>query len=135
MIENIIKGICMLINFYLFICFLGPHLWMEVPRLGVEPELQLPAYATATAKPHLSHICDLHHSLWQHQILNPLSEARDRICILMDISQVCNMLSYNGNFNKLLNKQNISISTDRIFISYVSLGHNRQKLFNLYFMV
>ena len=31
-------------------CFLGPHLWhMEVPRLGVESELQLPAYATATA--------------------------------------------------------------------------------------
>ena len=30
-------------------CFLGPHLWhMEVPRLGVEWELQLPAYTTAT---------------------------------------------------------------------------------------
>ena len=29
---------------------LGPHLWhMEVPRLGVESELQLPAYTTATA--------------------------------------------------------------------------------------
>ena len=28
--------------------FLGPHLWhMEVPRLGIELELQLPAYATA----------------------------------------------------------------------------------------
>ena len=25
-----------------------------------------------------SHICDLHHSLWQHQILNPLSETRDQ---------------------------------------------------------
>ena len=32
--------------------FLGPHLWhMEVPSLGVESELQLPAYATATATP------------------------------------------------------------------------------------
>ena len=32
-----------------FICFLGLHLWhMEVPRLGVESELQLPAYTTAT---------------------------------------------------------------------------------------
>ena len=30
--------------------FLGPHLrHMEVPRLGAESELQLPAYTTATA--------------------------------------------------------------------------------------
>ena len=30
--------------------FLGPHSWsMEVPRLGVESELQLPAYTRATA--------------------------------------------------------------------------------------
>ena len=56
---------------------------MEFPRLGVEPELQLPAYATATPDP--SCICDLHHSSWQHWILNPLSVARDRTCILMDI--------------------------------------------------
>ena len=29
--------------FCLFVCFLGPHLWhVEVPRLGVELELQLP---------------------------------------------------------------------------------------------
>ena len=38
--------------FYLFIYFffLGPHLQhMEVSRLGVESELQLPAYTTATA--------------------------------------------------------------------------------------
>ena len=35
---------------YLFLFFLGPQVWhMEVPRLGVESELQLPAYATATA--------------------------------------------------------------------------------------
>ena len=33
---------------------------MEVPRLGVELELQLPTYATATAISDLSHICDLH---------------------------------------------------------------------------
>ena len=45
---------------------------MEVPRQGVEMELQLPAYITATAMLDLSHICDLCHSLWQHQILNPL---------------------------------------------------------------
>ena len=31
---------------------------------------------------------ELRHSLWQHQILNPLSEARDQGQVLMDISQV-----------------------------------------------
>ena len=31
------------------VCFLGPHLGhIEVPRLGVKSELQLPAYTTAT---------------------------------------------------------------------------------------
>ena len=54
----------------------------------VELELQPPAYATATATWDLSCVCDLHHSSWQRRILNPLSEARDRTCILMDDSQV-----------------------------------------------
>ena len=40
------------------------------------------AYATATATPDSSHIFDLCHSLLQRQILNPLSKARDQICIL-----------------------------------------------------
>jgi len=30
----------------------------------------------------------IHHSSWQHRILNPLSEARDWTCILMDTSQI-----------------------------------------------
>ena len=50
---------------------------MEVPRLGVQSELQLPAYATVTATPDPSCIFDLHHSSWQSGILNPLSETRD----------------------------------------------------------
>ena len=38
----------LLLFFPFFVCFLGPQLWhMEVPKLGVESELQLPAYATA----------------------------------------------------------------------------------------
>ena len=38
------------------------HLWhMKVPRLGVELELQLLAYATTTAMQDLSHICKLCH--------------------------------------------------------------------------
>ena len=75
--------------FYLFWRGAGAHPGhVEVPRLGEELELQLPAYATATATLDHSHICDLHHSLWQPRVLNPLSGARDRIHILMDSSQV-----------------------------------------------
>ena len=55
---------------------------MEVPGLGVKLELQLLAYTTATPDP--SHICDLHYSSQQLQILNPLSEAKDQTCILMN---------------------------------------------------
>ena len=44
-------------------------------------EPQRPAYTTATA------MLDF----------NPLSEARDLTCILMDTSQLLNPLSYNGN--------------------------------------
>ena len=65
-------------QFFFGLFFGGQHLQhMEVPRLGVESELQLPAYATATAMQDLSHICDLYHSSWQRRIPNPLSEARD----------------------------------------------------------
>ena len=70
---------------FFFCSFLQPpprH--TEIPGLGVKWELQLPAYTTATATRDPSYICDLHHSSWQHWILNPLSEARDRIPILLD---------------------------------------------------
>ena len=64
--------------FFVFFClfvfvFLGPHPWhVENPRLGVESEWQLPAYTTAQ----------------QHRILNPLSGARDPMCILIDAGRV-----------------------------------------------
>ena len=61
---------------------------MEVPRLGVESELQLPACTTATATWDLSRICDQHHSSEQRQILNPLSEAGDQTRILMGTPQI-----------------------------------------------
>ena len=41
-------------------------------------------YTAAMATPDLRHICDLHHSLLQHQILNPLNEAKDRTHILTE---------------------------------------------------
>ena len=61
---------------------------MEIPRLGDKLELQLPAYATATAMPDTSRLCNLHCSSWQHPILSPLNEAKDRTYILMDTSWV-----------------------------------------------
>ena len=73
-----------------FLPFLGQHPWhMEVPRLGVESELSLLAFAKATATPDLSRICDLHPSSWQRRILNPLSEARDQTHNLMVPSRIC----------------------------------------------
>ena len=73
------------ILFSFFFCFLGPPLrHIEVPRLEVEFELHLPAYTTAMQD--LSCVCDLHYSSQQCWILNPLSEARDQTCILMDTS-------------------------------------------------
>ena len=62
---------------------------MEVPRLGVKSELQLPAYTTATARQDPSRVFCLHHSSQQRWTLNPLSKAGDRTCILMDASQIC----------------------------------------------
>ena len=81
---------------FLIFFFFRPHL-QKFLELGVDLELQLPAYGTATATPDPSYLCDLCYSLWQLQILNPLREARDWTCILMDASCVLNRLSHNGN--------------------------------------
>ena len=70
-------SLCLVISFFSFFV-LGLHVHhMEVPGLGVELELQLLAYTTATATRDQSLICDLHHSSWQRRILNPLSETSD----------------------------------------------------------
>ena len=64
--------------FFFFLVFLGPYLWpLEVPKLGVKMELQLPAYTTATATWDPSFISDLHHSSRLRWILNSPSKARD----------------------------------------------------------
>ena len=88
---------------FFFFFFLEPFSWhLEVPRLGVKSELQLPDYARATAMLDPSYIFELHCSLWQCWILNPLSEARDWTHIFMDINQVPNLLSHNGNSEDFL---------------------------------
>ena len=78
--------------------FLGPHLWeMEFPGLGVELELELQAFTTAAASVDPSCMCNLCQSLKQCWILKPLSEVRDRTCILIDASQVFSPWNHNRN--------------------------------------
>ena len=81
-----------LFDFYSFsfFCFLGLQTrHMEVPRLGVELELELPVYTTATAMQDPSCVCNLHCSSRQRWIPDAMSKARDRTCILVDASQIC----------------------------------------------
>ena len=69
-------GVC----FVLF--FLWPQLQQMVPSPGIESELQV----RPTPQPQ------------QHQILNPLSEARDQTHILTDtMCWILNLLSHKGN--------------------------------------
>ena len=84
-------------SFHPSFLFTAPPAHMEVPRLGVELALQLPACTTATATPDPNCICDLCRSLWQCQILNPLSEARDQTASSRTLGCVLNPLSHNGN--------------------------------------
>ena len=60
---------------FFFFLFTATPVAYGSSRLGVESELQS-GYATATATLDLSHICDLHLSLWQCWILKPLAETR-----------------------------------------------------------
>ena len=89
-LEENTGSLALVLVFFAVFCFLGLQLQhMEIPRLGVKSELQLPAYTTVTKTWDLSRVCDLHHSSWQHGILNPLSKARDQTHVLMDASRVC----------------------------------------------
>ena len=87
--TTVTQCVHVLFFFFFFFVFLGLHpLHMKAPRLGVELELQPPAYTTATATWEPSHVFNLHYSSWQLWILNPLSEARDWTCIFMDANRV-----------------------------------------------
>ena len=83
---------------FFFLCILRLHpRHMELPRLEVESELQLLAYAPATAMWDPSRVYNLHHSSPQCRFLIPVSEARDRTHILMDPSWAGYLLSHGGN--------------------------------------
>ena len=78
-------------RWYLYLFILGLHLWhMDFPRLGSNWSCSRQP-AAVTAMPDPSHVYDL----WW--ILNPLSRSRNQTCILMDTSQVLNLLSHSRN--------------------------------------
>ena len=121
--------------FFSLLCFSGPHLWhLEVPRLGVKSELQLSAYATATATPDLSHVCNLYHSSWECWIPHPLSQARDWTRILMDTSWVQHHWATMGTpqINRFLAQGCSSMASVLILYSYHLLAQKlKKKLCNL----
>ena len=55
-----------------------------IENLGIDNIVKIKkAAAIARAESEASRVCDLHHSSWQHGILNPLNKGRDRTCNLM----------------------------------------------------
>ena len=84
---SLIKSNLCISFFLFFFCFLRPHMWhMEVPRLEVKSELQLPAYTTANSNAG----SELHlqpTSSQQRWIPNPLIEVRDQTCNFMVLGQ------------------------------------------------
>ena len=102
--------------FGLFLPFLGPFpRHIKVPRLGVESEPEPQAYTKATTTQDPSHICNLHHSSRQCQILNPLSKARDQTHNIIVPSLIRQPLSHDENsylmyFKCFLNRLNCTSS-------------------------
>ena len=78
------------LNFKIFFFrFLGSHLQhMDVPRLGVKLELQLPAYTTATAMRDLILSLRPTPQLLATSDPRPTEQGQDRTCILMDTSWI-----------------------------------------------
>ena len=74
--------------FYVFCLFRATPVAYGGSQARVHIGVVQRAYITATETPDPSCICDLHHSSCQRWILNPLSEARDQTCALMDTSRV-----------------------------------------------
>ena len=100
-------SICMRVIILSFFCFfLGPHpQHTEVPRLGVQQELQPPAQATAIATRDPSYIFDLHHSSWQRWI---------------------GSLTHRG-------RPEMEPTTSRFIVGFFLLCHDRNSLFYLFF--
>ena len=85
---------------------------MDIPRLGVQSKLELPAYTTATATPNPSYVCDLHVSSRQpgslsHGARPGIEPAPSRI------------LNHNGNskmviLKEVFKKYSVSIQSNEV---------------------
>ena len=93
---------------------------MQVSRIGVDLELQLPAYATATATPDLSHICNLYHSLQQCWIVNLLNEARDQTHILTLVGFLTQWATME--FHKWTNEPTVIENMSYLFLKQLPKG-------------
>ena len=87
MVLNLDSVFCFL-GFFVFLIFRAAPTAYGTSQARGPIRATAAGLTTATATPDPSHVFDLHHSSWQHWILNPLSEARDQTYILMDTSQV-----------------------------------------------
>ena len=84
-------------SYFIFFYFLELQVWpMEVPGIGIELDLQLLAYAAATAMRGPSRTCNLHQSSQQLWILNSLNETSSQTHIPMDTSWAHNPLNHSG---------------------------------------
>ena len=86
--ENIFRKVYeMYTNFFCLLLFKNTFFFfqgciqqhMEVHRLRSEWSYSCRPTPTTIAMPDLSHICDLHHSSWQCQILNPLRPGTEPV--------------------------------------------------------
>ena len=92
--------------YYFYFCFLGLHSrHMDVPRPGVESELQVPTYITATAQQQIQAASVTYTTAHgSARSLIQLSKARDQTSVLMDTSWVCYQQSQDGNSTILTSK-------------------------------
>ena len=106
--------------FFLLFAFQGHTcgIW-RFPGQGVKLNLQPLAYTIATTTQDLTHVCGLHHSSPQCQILNPLSEARNRTRNLMVPSQILSRYVTIGTPKTISNGNFLNISLRCWLLSYV----------------
>ena len=118
------------------ICFLVLHSGhMKVPRLGVESELQLLAYTTATATLDPSCVCDPCCSLQQCQILSPLIKARDQTHILRETISV-SYTHWATRWTLQIQQELFKKSPAPTFVQLQSIFHcSQQYLFKTYIQI
>ena len=92
---------------------------MKVTGLGVELELQLPAYATA--RQNLSHICCPTPQLVAMLDPYPTERVQGWNSILMDASRVLNPLGHSGESSNFVLTMELPVFSRCLLLSYIPL--------------